>query len=517
MKKRLYWILPLILVFIGLGLLFSRNIAHVTEPPESDWSRELLLFETDVNQQPLVTSNADSFHIASYNTNSKLVKKTYNNQIELTNTITFDVPYTKWTKVFVKDDKAIYFDYENINNGETKERIDEATNFYALQDTILYMKGSDLYQLDPETDTPTKIKTFEDNTEEITPFQQGGSIWFIATHSTNNSAQLDVYRLEGQNVELVTQPTFELQSGELLKELSFATKNDKVAFLLETERKNTGGAPPVYTTYLAEGELKDTSFDTRTLTYYDPHSKNPLREAGDATLSYHGENLVILFAANGYSQTKHGETSAFNIYAATFDGEKMIVERRSNTAAISSKPQWIDENSIAWLDLAGDHYKLLYSSSDSKIMEKAKQITGENLMAALGKTLLMAASSFIGYILSSIWFIWPLLFIVVLFLVRKRLLDQDPSWLFYGGALIYLIAAVIFKHRFFVENIYDKGPEYLTFSGSSYVYIFGFALLAYLFSWMGYKRKEWASTTRLFFFVFFHLVLLIVYFGPYMI
>ncbi|QDP40984.1 hypothetical protein [Radiobacillus deserti] len=516
MKKRLYWMLPFILVFIGLGILFTRNLLHVTEPPESDWSRDLELFETDINQQPIVTFRNNEFQISSYNTNAELIQKSYNKHIELTNTSSYDIPYTKWTRVFIKDEQVIYFDYKNIYDGENKELIDQANHFYPLRDTILYMKGSDLYQLHPETLESTEVISFKDKTDEIVPFQQGDSIWFIVPQSGVNSIQLDVYQLQENKAKLMVQPTFTLKPGELLSELSFATDGKKAAFLYETKGENTGGTAPVYTTYLAEGNLKDATIEPRRITYSDPHSSQSLKEIGDSILTYKDGTLVALFAASGFSQTKHGETSAFNIYTATFNGEEVKVERRSNTSAVSSKPQWVDDRSITWLDLDGDHYKLLYASSNPEIIEKAKQITGDNVMAALGKTLLMVASSFFGYVLTSIWFIWPLLFLVVLFLIRKRLLDQDPVWLFYSGIGIYILAAIIYKDRFFIDSMYERAPDFLTFPGSSYLYIFGFGLLAYLFSWMGYKVKEWSSIVRLFFFIIFHLLLLVTYFGPYL-
>jgi hypothetical protein len=264
-----------------------------------------------------------------------------------------------------------------------------------------------------------------------------------------------------------------------------------------------------------------TGKDTQSLyelTFQDPAGTNSLTEVSDVIFTFKNGEPTILFHANGRTETQFNDKTTFNIYTAVIseDGSTKT-ERRSNTPEISTNPQWMDEETIAWVDLDGDGHKIKISSSDKDAISDLIEFTQDDWLHTLGKTLGMVTSSFFAIAFSVIWFIWPILFIVFMYMFRNRIADRDPAWYFYTGIGLYAVAAIIWKDQFFVDNIYTNAPTYLTFTGSSYFYLILFAIIAYWLTNHTKRVNDWSGTIRITYFVGIHILLLTIFFGPYVI
>jgi hypothetical protein len=516
--KQLYWVIPGVILIFGLLLLFYENFAKVTEPPASDWSRALTVGVTDLNKLPPVKVTEDDEFVFTRFEDGKLATTTLGKDFKVKDQNTYDIPVDKWTQVYQQADSIIYFDFKNIYDQDNNTISTNVEKFYPLENMILYVKENELFQLSPDSKKSEKIMDVDLNKLNIIPQENEEGVSILTYASDPNGVDLTLHQLNNGKINSVYKTRLKVDPGKIVNDISFALENQTLALILQEELQSTQGNPEFFNYFM---QTKITSKDTPQLFelhFQDPAGTKNLTEVSDVVLSFKNDKPTILFHANGRTETQFNDSSTFNIYTTDINEEgRTKTERRSNTPEISTNPQWINEDSIAWVDLDSDGHKLKISSANKEAISDLIEYTQDDWLNALGKTLGMVTSSFFGIALSIIWFIWPILFIVFMYMFRNRIADRDPAWYFYTGIGLYAIAAFIWKDRFFIDNIYENAPNYLTFPGSSYFYMILFAMIAFWLTIHTKKTNDWAGTVRIMYFVGIHTLLLTIFFGPYII
>lgn len=158
----------------------------------------------------------------------------------------------------------------------------------------------------------------------------------------------------------------------------------------------------------------------------------------------------------------------------------------------------------------------MLSSAKPSIVKQADRMNQEAFIQSLGKTVGMFSTGMFSIVIAGLWFIWPLFFIVVITFSNSRAMDHNRSWIFYTGMMIYLAAAILFRESMFTNHLMAKAPEYLSFQGSSIIYLLGFAILTYLLLSYGVRERDWSVFIRLTYFIGIHIILVTVFFGPYL-
>ncbi len=518
MRKHLFWVIPSIIIAIGTFSVFYQNITNASEPPAENWSRALQIGTTTVtNGIPFQKTNDDGLTIQTYE-DGKLLTKTLDSNFELINENSYDIPFDKWTQVSVKKNNLIYHDYKHIYDQDGNIIVSDAKRFYPLKDTILYIKENSLYKLSQVDKTSEKLMDLKDGTDEIIPYQGKQGIYFMTETSLNNDVEINIYKVNANSAEQVHQENFSITFGQTISHIDFALDGQELIYTFETQQKQSNGPPQFYTYFkqvtLGSSEKKPLE----ELEFKDPASSGYLSEVSNITVSYREGNPHFLFNGNGYTQTKYKDNTTFNIYSASMsDNGHLEVSRKSNTPEVSTNPRWLDESTVIWLDLEGESAKINVSSSKPAIIDKAPMLTIDDWIRGLGKTLGMMSMTLITISISSIWFIWPVLFIVIMQMSKSKMLDEDPPWVFYTGIGIYMLAVFIFKDYIFVQNIFANTPDYLSFNGSSNVFILLSAVIAYFAAQSTKKSRDWKASVRISCFVGAHILMLLSFFGPYFI
>ncbi|WP_147232401.1 hypothetical protein [Paraliobacillus ryukyuensis] len=251
------------------------------------------------------------------------------------------------------------------------------------------------------------------------------------------------------------------------------------------------------------------------VTFPDPYAQTMLTDISDFTLNYQNGNITTLFSALGYSETKYRDTTSFNIYEATYTNNTWDVTRRSNTSKLSSKPQWISDQIIAWIDQSADKNTVLVSSSKNNWIEQGNKISRDDFLFASGKAFGMISFSFLTFILGIKWYLITFCLIGLIYVIRRRFIDTDPKWIYYLGIAIYAVSCYLTIDTFFTETVMNSAPSFLTFPFSNYVFTTIFGMIAYFSTYLGEKRFEWHTWMKLFYFMTIHIVLLTIYFGSY--
>ncbi|GGJ97579.1 hypothetical protein GCM10007063_19880 [Lentibacillus kapialis] len=516
MRKQLFWILPSIIIITGIFLMFNQSITDVTEQPEANWSRGLEIGTTTVDKTfPVQETPGGNFIIQTYE-QDKLRAQIFNHEFKQINEKTYDIPLDKWTRVFLNHDQLIYHDYNDIYDQDGDVIVSNAKRFYPLGSTILYIKENNLYELNPDDLSSTKIVELNKGMEDIIPFQGKKQLYFMTEQSLNNDVKLNIYELTDNGAKRVYSTSFQIDAMQTVEDTDFAVRDSNLAFMLETVQKQSQGSPESYT-YVAKtsiGSNREPSL--KPLTFPDPAGEGSLSEPNDITISYQNETLQLLFSANGFTETTYQENQAFNVYTATItDNGEIQSARKSNTAKGTVDPKRLNNSTVMWLEQGSERNNILISSSNPAVIDKASTLSQDDWLRALGKTFGMLAKVLITILATTIWFIWPVVFVVLMYVVKGRKLDEDISWFFYTGIVIYMLATFIFHDIIFIDGMFARAPDYLTFTGSSYIYTLFFALIAFIATQSTKATHDWHAPARIIYFAGAHILMLVAYFGPY--
>lgn len=522
MKKkfsiRLYWIIPGAIVIFGLLLLFYQNFSNVTEPPSSDWSRALLVGKTEINKLPPVKVTEDGGFVFTRFEDGKLATTTLGKDFNVKDQNTYDIPVDKWTQVFQKDDLIIFFDFKNIYDQDKNMIVSGVEKFYPLETTIFYLKENVLYQLAPDNKDSVKIIDVDLKKQDIVLQENEDGLNILMYSADPSGVNVTLEQVINGETNTIYQSKIKVEPGKVVNDISFALNGENLALLLQEELEQSQGKPQFFNYFMETSVTNQDPQPLYELTFDDPAGNNSLTEVTDIVFKYSDGKPTLLFQANGKTETQYNDSTTFNIYTAEItESGATKTERRSNTPAISTSPQWLNEETIAWLDLDAEAHEIKIATSDIAKVSQLIEITQEDWLNALGKTLGMITSSFFALALAIIWFLWPIIFIVIMYFFKNRTIDRDPTWIFYTGIGLYALAAVIWKNQFFVNNIYITAPNYLTFTGSSYFYMILFGIIAFWLAIHTKRTNDWSGTLRIMYFVGIHILLLTIFFGPYII
>ncbi|MBA2175757.1 hypothetical protein H0266_12720 [Halobacillus locisalis] len=517
LKKSSVWLAPVIIILIGIGILFMENYAQVTEPPSDGWSRELQVGMTPNVSEPYLSADDSGNWSIAYITEDGVRQHTYDRQFEQISETSFDIPVNQYTQIFLGEDAFIYSDYYALYNGDNSEEITDIQKFYPLADTAYYRKDNVIYHLDPSTLGSEQILTVDSENTEVIIEQKNEETHILTNTIDQTGNHLTFYTVSGNEATEKGAAVFTLTGTEEVQDIQFALDDNSYALLVKTLQKQSMSGKVSNQYYYSEATLGDAP-DLQRIQFQDPHGGMALQEISDVEMQWTEQGASILFKAFGSTNTRFREPLQFNIYTATLSSSGPLdVKRLSNTPSSSVEPNWINPNTVLWIDRGNsEEHRVLVSSSNSTIIAEAKQLTMPAFLQSLGKTMGMLSTGMFAVVISLLWFIWPLLFLCVVMFTNSRAMDQDRSWVFYIGALIYIGAAVILNDLMFSSRGMLNAPAYLNFTGSAFIYLLGFALLSYAILKAGLSIRKWSPSIQLTYFIGIHVICITIFFGPYL-
>jgi hypothetical protein len=210
------------------------------------------------------------------------------------------------------------------------------------------------------------------------------------------------------------------------------------------------------------------------------------------------------------------EKEAVNVYEAFQQGDVWLTERRSTTNYGSLHANWIGDESIIWMNMINQtEFTFSGASTDPKVIESSLIKTTEDYKQAISSTIL---SLFQGLIMamSAIYWVTPsVLFALVIYFVKISLMEDEDVRVKYTILALYLAMQFIFIQKLFNAHYYQFAPDFLAFSGSSYVIPLLIAALSGLALLLA-KKQDWSMIASITYFVAINIFLLSLTVGPYM-
>ncbi|MEC3882498.1 hypothetical protein VKA52_02015 [Halobacillus sp. HZG1] len=514
-RGKLIWLLPTIIVLVAVSLLFSHNYQKVTEPPDENWSRALDIGTTPVLRTPNVGLYEGKPSV-SFLTEDGIQQNIYNEQYEIQEQNSYDIPVDKFTQFYIGENKVIYADYYSMYDQETGDKLSDIQAFFPLENSVFYRSEDKIFNLDVSESTSEELISLDNPKASVHMAETNSGTYLLTDEVTSSGNLLKYYKVEKNSINPLGEITFSVKQSEQVNDIQFTTKENSYQLLVTTIQKQSQSGKIQNHYYYAEAPFGEKPNLNR-VNFQDPFSANELKEVTDLSIHNTESGPVLLFKANGWTETLFRPGPQFNIYQATIsDRSTTTVTRLSNTPSFSNFPVRINEQTVVWVDNGGEDHNLLLASSKPEVIERADKITKEALLLASGKTMGMLSSGLFALIISIFWFLWPLLFMIFIMFSKAEALDQDRSWVLYTGILIYLVAAIVVRDPMFSEALLARAPDYLSFPGSPILFLLGFAGIAYGILRAGARSKDWSNPIQLTYFIGMHVLFIAVFFGPYL-
>ncbi|GGC96905.1 hypothetical protein GCM10007216_29630 [Thalassobacillus devorans] len=512
-RERSYWLLPLILLLIGVAVLFAENLLKVTEAPDENISRDWQLGKTSAKTEPFIHPESNGYMI-SYFSDGFLIENRYDHSWAHQSDNRYPIDHQEFSRVFNDGEEMFYSKANSLHQGGEGELFTRADKFSPTESHLFILKDEQLIQINRETLETKEVLKLDKGFNKVMVKENEGEVYTLIHRAENNEYKLEIYRLseEGYMREEAAY-TFSVTPGETIREIAYDVEDDKLGIVLATHLRQ-GSSKHHY--YFALHELKDRELSLNKIQAEDPFGSGQLNEWSDLELSLTDKGATILFAAHGATQTTYNDGPAFNIYEMTINESQSEVTRISNTSERSQKPTRVDEDTVLWMDGTGDYKEIKVASSKYDFDDKAAGWSRDDLLKALGKTLAMSSYAPLTIFVTLMWYIGPFLYLFIIIIGFHKAIEDEKSWVLYGAFAIYIVSAGIWYDLLFTERLMNRLPVFLDFPGSSFALLVMFGLLSFFLMRAEAGKRDWGVVLKFTYFVTVHILLIAVFIGPYL-
>ncbi|GBF10344.1 hypothetical protein [Tepidibacillus sp. HK-1] len=512
------WFIPILVTIALLLLLFAQNLQEEKALPSDGWSRSISLPLTTANAKPFWVKTTDGYHIYA-TTGEHINHVVINNRLKVSkqSTIPIKIPTLEpfWIDrqnvIYIKEGKLVH-----INGEKEKVLAPDVDGMIANQDLILYWQGKQLFSVDRNDFSIVPVGQTQYKIESIILNEDSS---FITIENINaNDLQLELFNPSKQKkgYEIISLFSLSEYAGESIADIQYVynQQENKLHFIYSISSTKQGVTTyrAFYTTMLLDAIAEKPQFEQ--VKIKEELSQIPIENPQYLNLSLKENQPVLLFSAEGLIAPKK---SAVNIYEAKYENKQWLTNKRSTTSELSVQPFWIDDGLILWLDyLTKNKYELMGTTTDPTILQESQKLNTNDWINALSDSLLAFAVSLLVIFNGMLWVVPPTIFLVVLLFYNFNLVEKGVSWVKLTSILLYLGTQLLFIQKIFNSSFYTYAPNYLTFTGSSFI----IPLLLALFTWFAVKigkNKEWSGLQEISYYIGINLWLIIILLGPYII
>jgi hypothetical protein len=510
------FLIPILFFLLVFSVLTNQNLENELELPAEGWSRSLPLEAGIIGEvKPVFYEEKGQKHVYVPNKN-EVLSFTVNSDLEVTNkkttALSIPSPQNFWAKdnqfVFVKNKQFIHFD------GQKENILDQ--DVYGMDSNkkkIVYFKEHEILSVNPESWDIESIDNVGERLESVVLNTDSES--FLASgiiQGDTKRAKAIFYQQDESGFKKHT----------ILNEYEMITQNHFGFYFIENGQnltvfyslfENTSGAKSYYIFKGSNNLNSDADWNFTKMTF---QNKNGINLENPKYLQYgvnKNNQAKVLFTTRAM---KSHEKEAVNVYEAFENGDVWVTERRSTTDDGSLHAQWVDDNSIIWMNMISQtEFTFSGASKNSDVIEKSLIKTNDDYKQAISTTIL---SLFQGLVLamSAMYWITPaVLFALLVYIVKISLMEDEDKRVMFTILALYLGIQIIFIQKLFNDHYYNFAPEFLTFSGSSFIIPLLLAIISGLAVWFG-KKKDWSMIASISYFIAVNIIFLSLTVGPYM-
>ncbi|MEQ6377130.1 hypothetical protein RZN25_09885 [Bacillaceae bacterium S4-13-56] len=507
-QNKLFILLPVILLMLFFSFSFFITLDKISEQPSENFSRSTPVGKITSKNIPWVENHQDgSFSIYTYFDLSPY-QIDVNADLSVANQKKLALPIDEWDTIYKLEDKLYYLKRGTLYTEKGEELLNEIETSAGKENVLLLSKGQAVYQLNLKNNSVRKVISDIPTHREIL-FPSEDTLAFI--NRTENNGEIHIYQIKNGNYNFLKTENVKTPPGRNIKEVDVLISNNKISIVVGTVLQKQ--ADHVFNAYYDTHNL-DEDTQLKELSLIDPVTGGIFLEFQDFSIINETEGKEIVFTAYGNTVTKDKDGLGFNIYKAVISNDNVDVVKLSDTLGISAKPFQANDEVLIWMEYKNGYNNLLAGSSNQDAMNRLGHATKEDATIALGLVLSSYTKSFFIWIFTATWYLFPMIFFVVIMVFKRGFLDQDLHWVTYVAVALYMIAALLQQDRVFTPGFEANAPAFLSFPGSSYVWIFVSGIIAWIF--LRLSKIDWSTPVKAFYFIFVHILFLSALAGPYL-
>jgi hypothetical protein len=490
-------ILPVVIVLFLIGLVVWNNIQQETSLPNKDWSRSISMPAESISAEPIVYKQNDQYVVHAQQKEgiqTLHLDEKLNVVSNKTTKLPLDSRGNFWTNgketAFISNGDLLLY------KGKTKKVLDKNVELLAdTTDRFAYSKGNEVYVYDPKSGNTHLILKAKEKVVELTGAPESSS--FLAV--VGEKVDMESFFLNGKKGKYDSQSILKYTKSatDTINNFHFAESQDKVHFIY-TFYSSKQGTKSFKTFYGAapQNSLKDLSF--KRVSFRDSDLDYEIMNPKYQQLNIEDNMPSILFAARGPISSKK---EAGNIYSATLKDDVWHAKRISTTNDFSVYPVKADDKTAFWLKaLSVTDYQIYAASQDPGIIKNSESIHQEDVYNALFDAFAASIVSFIAMTNAFVWIVPPVLFLGILYFVRIDMIEEEKPWVKWMSIALFIITQLYVIQSLFNNTFYRLAPDYLTFTGSSFVIPVVVSIIA-LYTMQVAKNKEWGIFAQVSYFI----------------
>ncbi|MGM0803966.1 MAG: hypothetical protein ACQET8_04455 [Bacillota bacterium] len=518
MRKMKPFVIPLLFFLVVCVAFTLENLKTELKLPNEGWSRSLPLQTEKIGEVKPVFQEQNGMHHVYVPKENEVLSFQVTDKLEVKDkqTIPLSIPSPQdfWVQgdqfVFVRDKQLIHYD------GEKENVIDQdVRGMDSNPNNVIYFKDNEILTVDMNLLKVKSLKKVPDQIYSVVLNDKSDSFISVRKSSKETTKHIKV-TFHQPDHNFGYQEHVILDKDEQIKENHFGfyfIENGRDVTIYYTLFTNNSGGKS-YKIYQGTNPLNtNKEWDFNLMTFID---NNGVKLENPKFIQYgvdENGQAKVMFTTRAL---KSNEKEAVNVYEARADGDVWKTEIRSTTNYQSLHPYWIGEDSVMWLNLVGyKEYTFSGASKHPDVIKKSLKITKVDLKEAVSATVLSLFQGLI-FAMSSVYWITPaVLFALVIYIVKIKLMEDEDKRILYTILALFLGVQFIFIQKLFNTHYYMYAPDYLAFSGSSFVIPIALALASGAAVWYG-RKQDWSKLTAISYFAVLNTFFLSLVVGPYM-
>ncbi|WLD91539.1 hypothetical protein [Alkalihalobacillus sp. AL-G] len=505
--------IPIFLVVILFLALIVHQVNVRKDLAEDGWSRTAELLPNVSQHQPFAVEENSTYTVYIPNSDAQITHLTLDESLKVKSSEDFPVsigPKTPfWASgntVYYFEDKTIY-EYDGSESSVFQEQVD---GMEISGNRILYWKGKTIFEIDTKLGKSSKIGAASDKITNL--FLSNSTSSFLAVFEEEITTKVMLYK-ESETESYKGQLLFEASEAgtERIIDVDFTQRDQLIDVIFTTY--STAQQQLTWRAYHNQFDLSDLETKQRfnELLIREQGSGTRIRKPNEIDLSLVDNKPAILFTAKG-TLTPRVQTD--NIYQAVLEDSKWIATRISTTKEISTKPSWVGEATVMWLDYTGKDPNLMAASEKPAAIKRLGGVTSEDWKQGFYSSLSSLGFGLIILIYAALWATPPYLILFIVTFFSEETMEERKAWVRYGIAGFCGIVQVALIQKFFTPLFAIVSPDYLSFSGASYVIPVVLLLLSWIITQF-VKGEEWGVIQEFSYFIAINLLMIIMLIAPY--
>ncbi|MBN8194222.1 hypothetical protein JI667_18995 [Bacillus sp. NTK074B] len=502
--------IPLLLMTLFFGGVIIHQMMSMKQLPQPNWSRSLPM-DLKLEDRPQYFSIDKELFT---NSEGKVKHYTISKDLKLQEKSPINIKVKRGDDFWTNGSTSIYLKDGKLLVSKNKVTDVIASNVSDLSsgvNDVYFWSGNILYYCNPDNFSTTKIKEFQSDVLDVSINKEGQAV----VKTQKNDTQSLLYYID--NSQKIIKNPFALVSNETNKkveDIAFIENNKNLTVFYSEEMRSQGIlSHKIFKLVTPINEIGNALIKPDEVIVTNENNGFKIANPQSVEFVKIDDKSMVLISGEGQ---KIGDNNTVSLYLSPFTDENVLKAGViTTTKEFALNPLVINNNSILWFNFDG-HTNELYGASQNKdVILKSTKWNETNVKEAFYNGIVMIASSVITILTSFYWMIPSLFLLILLSFFQPNSFEREGINIWeYISIILFLMMPLTYISRSMNDYFYYVAPEYLTFSGSSYIILIVISIITAVIWKLG-RDPEWGTFSGAFYFMIVYTLLFVSSVGSY--